>query len=108
MSLDESFPLNLFPSQVRTAILDEFDGCCPSRKEVVEIPDAHWLSTPAIGPVVLRKIRALSHKETPAPQQITDADLLRRLVFLEKEFQAIQRTVRMELSRSSTESPPCP
>jgi hypothetical protein len=104
MSLDEPFPLNLFPSQVRNAILDEYDGRCPSLKEVADIPDAHWLSTPAIGPVVLRKIRALSHNEAPAPQQMTDAELLRRLAFLQKEFQAIQRAVRLELSRSSTES----
>lgn len=59
MALDEPFPLNLFPAQVRTAILNEFDGRCPSLQEVAEISDARWLSTPAIGPVVLKKIRGL-------------------------------------------------
>jgi hypothetical protein len=103
MPLDEPFPLNLFSAQVRIAILNEFNGRCPSLQEVAEIPDDHWLATPAIGPVVLRKIRTLG-QEAPAPRQMTDAELLRRLGFLQKEFQAIQRTIRMKYSGNSARS----
>lgn len=40
MRLDEPFPLQAVPSRVRHAILQEFKGCCPSIREVAEIPDS--------------------------------------------------------------------
>jgi hypothetical protein len=103
MSLDEPFPLNLFPSRVRSAILDEFDGLHPSLQEVAAIPDAHWLSTPAIGPMVLKKIRAVGQSEAPPACAMTDADLLRRLTVLQEELTLIQRAVRTVLPRTSRE-----
>jgi hypothetical protein len=105
MPLNEPFPLKLFPSQIRTAILDEFDGRCPSVREVAEIPDARWLSTPAIGPVVLKKIRSLGQGDAPS-RQMTDAELLRRLTVLQEEFRLIQRAVRKTLPQSSREGHP--
>jgi hypothetical protein len=101
MPLDESFPLNLFPSQVRTAILDEFAGRCPSLHEVAEIPDARWLSTPGIGAAVLKKIRALGRDDASPTCGMTDAELLRQLAALQEELKLIQSTVRMGMVRRS-------
>jgi hypothetical protein len=106
MPLNEPFPLKLFPSQIRTAILDEFDGRCPSVREVAEVPDARWLSTPAIGPVVLKKMRGLGQGDAPPSRQMTDAELLRRLTVLQEEFRLIQRAVRKTLPQSSREGHP--
>lgn len=106
MAPDDPFPLNLFPAQVRAAILSEFDGRCPSLQEVAEISDARWLSTPAIGPVVLKKIRDLGQGDAAPSRLMTDAELLRRLTLLQKEVQLIQRTVRRMLPQGSRgESP---
>jgi hypothetical protein len=106
MALDESFPLNLFPAQVRTAILNEFDGRCPSLQEAAELSDVRWLSTPAIGPVVLRKIRSLCQGDAPTVRQMTDAELLKRLTVLQGELKLIQRTARAMLPHSSREGRP--
>jgi hypothetical protein len=101
MSLDEPFPLNLFPFQVRTAILDEFAGRCPSVREVAEIPDARWLATPGIGAAVLKRIRGLSQDDAPPTCRTTDTELLGRLAALQEELKLIQSTVRMGIPRSS-------
>lgn len=101
MAPDDPFPLKLFRAQVLTAILNEFDGRCPSLREVTEISDTRWLSTPAIGPTVLKKIRDLGHGDAAASRLMTDAELLRRLARLQKELQLIQRTVRRMLPQSS-------
>jgi hypothetical protein len=106
MTLDEPFPLNLFPAQVRTAIVKEFDGRCPSLQEAADISDVRWLSTPAIGPVVLRKIRGLCQGDAPTAREMTDAELLKRLTVLQEEFKLIQRAVRAMLPQSSREGRP--
>jgi len=102
MPFDEPFPLNRFPAQVRAAILSEFNGRCPSQQEVAETPDARWLSTPAIGPAVLKKIRASEQAGAPTLRQMTDAELVRRLMHLQREVDMIHRTVRIKLSRNAT------
>jgi hypothetical protein len=56
MHMDQPFPLDAGPSRVKNAILNEFKGRCPSIRDVAEIPDRYWLSTPAIGSVHLEKI----------------------------------------------------
>ena len=106
MALDESFPLNLFPEQVRTAIVNEFVGRCPNLQEAAELSDVRWLSTPAVGPVVLRKIRSLCQGDAPTARPMTDAELLKRLTVLQEEIKLIQRTVRAMLPHSSREGRP--
>jgi hypothetical protein len=102
MPLNEPFPVNHLPSRIRNAILREFDGRCPSQQEVAEISDARWLSTPDIGTGALQKIRALGQDDDPSTDAMTDAELLWRLTALQTELRLIQRSVRMQLSRSST------
>jgi hypothetical protein len=99
MPLDEPFPLELFSPRVRTVILKEFNGRCPSQQEVAEIPDARWLSTPEVGPVLLKKIRSFGQNEPPPVCQLTDAELLRRLTGLQEELKLIQANVRMRSHR---------
>lgn len=94
MPLNEPFPLDTFPPRVRAVILKEFNGRCPSQREVAEISDAHWLSTPEVGPALLKRIRALGHVKGRS-WQMTDAELLRRLASLQKELKLIQDTVRI-------------
>ncbi len=103
MTPDEPFPLEQFPSRIRAAILDEFDGRRPSQQEVADIPDAHWLATPAIGPAVLKKIRRLGRDDAPPSRPMADAELLQRLTFLQEELKLIQHAVRRVLPQRSRE-----
>ena len=104
MPVDEPFPLESVPSRVRQAILSEFKGRCPSVREVAEIPDAHWLATPAMGRKFLQMIREV----TPAPRrqadvsvrrQLTDVELLDRLESLQEELQRLQDVFRAKARR---------
>jgi hypothetical protein len=95
MPLDEPFPLDLFSPRVRTVIRNEFNGRCPTQQEVAEIPDARWLATPEIGPVLLKRIRNLGQDRRPPVGQLTNAELLRRLTDLQQDLELIRATVRM-------------
>jgi hypothetical protein len=56
---------------------------------VGEVPDTRWLSTPAINPVALKKIRDLGYGGASPSRLMADAELLRRLTVLQNEFQLI-------------------
>ena len=110
MSLDELFPLNRFSPRLQVAICSEFAGRCPSRHEVAAIPDARWLATPAIGPAILRKIRAVEACDEPLAEPVvrpmSDAELLARLAALQAELHLLQRAVRMTLPPGAREGRP--
>ena len=105
MQLDEPFPLKAIHPRVRSVLLNEFQGRWPTVREIAQISDRQWLATPGVGPTVLEQIRSIAH----APQQqddsnlpqLTDAELLDRLEFLQEEFQRIQRTLKEKISRAT-------
>ncbi len=104
MQLDENFPLEAFPSPVRAAILDEFDGRCPTVREVAYIPDNRWLATPAIGPATLERIRCLTQGRQPRERgslasHMTDAELMKRLLSLQEELRSIHKAVEAKMAR---------
>ncbi|WP_262299533.1 hypothetical protein [Microvirga sesbaniae] len=94
MSRDELFPLSHFSPRLQSVICGEFAGRCPSLGEVAAIPDARWLSTPAIGPALLRKIRAVGRCEEQPAGPLSDAELLARLAALQEELRLLQQAVR--------------
>jgi hypothetical protein len=101
MHLDEPFPLDAVPSRVRHAILQEFKGRCPSLREVAETPDSYWLSTPAIGPAFLEKIRSITDPQPtvpPSSARLSDAELLARLEWLQKELRWLHEQLQARLS----------
>ncbi|MBL0408544.1 hypothetical protein JKG68_32295 [Microvirga aerilata] len=92
MKLDDPFPLEAVSSRVRAAVLYEFQGRCPSIREMTRIPDKQWLATPGIGRTALGEIRSVADDRPSSPAasaQVTDAELLERLEFLQKELQGI-------------------
>ncbi len=56
MTLDDPFPLQLFPRSVRDAIVAEFSGRNPTIRDVLSIPERQWLTVPGIGPITLTKM----------------------------------------------------
>ena len=106
MQLDEPFPLEIVPSRVRHAMLDEFKGRRPTVGEVAQIPDAYWLATPAIGRKVLQTIRAVTHAsrpqaDPPALPRLTNAELLERLESLREELQWLHAAVKARRRKAS-------
>lgn len=79
MKAHQPFPIDRLPPRARSAILEEFDGRCPSIGEVASVPDAEWLKLPGIGPAVLmtmHRIRYQVSQGASARTRRTDAELL--------------------------------
>ena len=99
MSLDDAFPIGAVSSRTRAAILREFQGRCPSVREIAQISDKHWLATPGIGSTALGAIRSVtdgppSSTEASPPSVMTDAELLERLEFIQEELRCIYRALK--------------
>jgi hypothetical protein len=62
MQLDDLFPINECPARLRGPILTEFYGRCPTIRQVLNIPDARWLSTPGMGQVSLKRLHQLTQE----------------------------------------------
>jgi hypothetical protein len=95
MNLDDLFPLELVSPRVKNTILREFQGRCPSIREMTQISDKQWLATPGIGSTCLENIRSVTNDQQPEAAihssiEIADAELLERLEFLQQELQGIR------------------
>jgi hypothetical protein len=60
VQLDDLFPIDECSQSLRAAILAQFYGRCPTVRQVLNIPDARWLSTPGIGQVSLKRLHQLT------------------------------------------------
>ena len=105
MHLDEPFPLEAVPSQVRHAVLREFNGRCPSLREVDRVPDKHWLATPGIGPTYLETIRnianAVREQEVShaTAHSLSDPELLRRLEGLQEDLHWLECQLKARMPK---------
>jgi len=106
MGLDDPFPIEKCSGRVRGAILAEFQGRCPTIREVASISDAQWLTVPNIGPTTLEELRSminpLSNGESrPSTTGIPDGELLSRLNRLQRELNILVGEIRARLSAGS-------
>jgi hypothetical protein len=104
MPTNEPFPLELFPSSVREAILSEFKGRHPTNLQVARVSDARWLGCPRIGPTMLARMRSvargISQRGCISPvASMTDIELLGQYELLQDELEGIQARFK----ESSTE-----
>ena len=102
MRLDEPFPLEAVSSRLRNAILREFQGRCPSIREMAQISDRQWLSTPDVGQRSVEIIHDLTDAAQqqmihPSDAQLTDAELLERLEWLQKEVRWLHDVLKAEV-----------
>lgn len=103
MDLDDPFPINKCSGRIRSAILTEFKGRCPTIREVAAISDAHWLTVPNIGPTTLEELRSLAtHPQgseiRPAVSGMTNAELLSRLNRLQRELNIVTGEIRSRIA----------
>jgi len=103
MGLDDPFPIEKCSGRVRGAVLAEFQGRCPTIREVASKSDAQWLTVPNIGPTTLEEIRRFIG-EVPAEQRLQnlpimdDGELLSRLNRLQRELNMIISAIRARVS----------
>src|SRR5215203_4210169 len=95
MNLDDLFPLELVSPRVKNTILREFQGRCPSIREMTQISDKQWLATPGIGSTCLKNIRSVTadrqrEAASHSSVEMADDELLERLEFLQQELQEIR------------------
>jgi hypothetical protein len=105
MHLDDRFPLNDVPPRARKAVLAEITGPSPSVREVREISDRRWLATPEISERSLSIIHRITEPErtstdVSSPSRMTEAELLRRLCFVQRELEALERLLKVRLRRA--------
>ena len=106
MGLDDPFPIEKCSGRVRGAVLAEFQGRCPTIREVASISDAQWLTVPNIGPTTLEEIRRFIG-EAPAEQRLQnlpnmeDGELLSRLNRLQRELNLITSAIRTRMISAS-------
>jgi len=103
MGLDDPFPIEKCSGRVRGAILAEFQGRCPTIREVASISDAQWLTVPNIGPTTLEELRSMTHpvpngESRPNLTGMPDGELLSRLNRLQRELNIIVGEIRARFS----------
>ncbi len=103
MGLDDPFPIERCSGRVRGAILAEFQGRCPTVREVASISDAQWLTVPNIGPTTLEELRSMTQQapngnDKPSATTMTDGELLSRLNRLQRELNLIVGEIRTRLA----------
>jgi len=109
MGLDDPFPLEKCSGRVRGAVLAEFQGRCPTIREVASISDAQWLTVPNIGPTTLEEIRRYIG-EAPAEQRLQnlpsmdDGELLSRLNRVQRELNVIATAIRARVGSANYKS----
>lgn len=106
MGLDDPFPIEKCSGRVRGAVLAEFQGRCPTIREVASISDTQWLTVPNIGPTTLEEIRRFI-SETPVEERLQnlpameDGELLSRLNRVQRELSMIASAIRARISSAS-------
>jgi hypothetical protein len=106
MGLDDPFPIEKCSGRVRGAVLAEFQGRCPTIREVASISDTQWLTVPNIGPTTLEEIRRFISEVPNEPRlqnlpTMEDGELLSRLNRLQRELNLIASAIRGRLSSAT-------
>lgn len=106
MGLDDPFPIEKCSGRVRGAVLAEFQGRCPTIREVASISDAQWLTVPNIGPTTLEEIRKFIvdfpiDERSQAIGSMADGEILMRLNRLQRELNIIVNAIKGRITPSS-------
>jgi hypothetical protein len=111
MGLDDPFPIDKCSGRVRGAILAEFQGRCPTIREVASISDAQWLTVPNIGPTTLEELRSMTQplpngEDGAAMTHMPDHEILSRLGRLQRELNVLVGEIRTRLNMTSSRRNP--
>jgi hypothetical protein len=99
MSLDQLFPLDAVPSWLRNAILNAFQGRCPTMRAVAGISGRDWLTVPGVGPIALEMIRSVTGEQQRLQQRLSDAELLNHLERLQQELHWLEEQLKARMPK---------
>ena len=102
MNLDDAFPLNAVPWRIRTVILQEYQGRCPTMQEVAERSDKQWLAVPGVGLNALGIIRSFAvvqpvTEEASLSTNMSDDELLDRLTSIQEELRCLCKVLKAKM-----------
>ncbi|MGF9763637.1 hypothetical protein AAII07_51800 [Microvirga sp. 0TCS3.31] len=107
MNMGDTFPLFAVPGRIRTVILQEFQGRCPTVQEVAQRSDKEWLAAPGVGLSALGIIRSVTvvqpvTEEASPSTSMSDDELLNRLMSIQEELRRIRDvlTAKMDATPS--------
>jgi hypothetical protein len=111
MGLDDPFPIDKCSGRIRGAILAEFQGRCPTIREVASISDAQWLTVPNIGPTTLEELRSMTQSlpnedDGAAAAAMPDHEILSRLSRLQRELNILVGEIRTRLNANPSRRSP--
>lgn len=106
MNMGDTFPLFAVPGRIRTVILQEFQGRCPTVQEVVQRSDKQWLAVPGVGLSALGIIRSvtvvqLATEEATLSTSMSDDELLDRLTSIQEELRRIHDVLTAKIEATS-------
>jgi hypothetical protein len=95
----DPFPIEKLPPRIKSAVLNEFKGRCPTVLEVVSTPDSHWLTVPNMGPTSLAQLRSMTRgmrrkAGIPTLSALSDFDLLSHTRHLEKQLSQLRNELK--------------
>jgi len=106
MQQDHSFPLDRCSKRLRTVIINEFQGRCPTVNEVSSIPAKDWLAAPGMGPTLLSELDNLTQTQPSEPRDtltnLSDDELLNLLEALQREMDNLRRDAQRLISSRPT------
>lgn len=102
MDTGDTFPLFAVPSRIRTVILQEFQGRCPTVQEVAQRSDKQWLAVPGVGLSALGIIRSVTvvqpvNEEASLSTSMSDDEMLDRLMSIQEELRRIHDVLKAKL-----------
>ena len=102
MNMGDTFPLFAVPGRIRTVILQEFQGRCPTVQEIAQRSDKEWLAVPGVGLSALKIIRSVTvvqpvNEEASLSTSMSDDEMLDRLMSIQEELRRIHDVLKAKL-----------
>jgi hypothetical protein len=101
----DPFPIERCSHRLRTALLAQFDGRCPTVHEILSIPHRKWLTLPGIGRTLLLELDNVIQSEDVRIEggrfeTFDDAEFLARLDRLQRDLKRLRHDVQVLISKA--------
>ena len=105
MQPSDPFPLERCSRRLRTALLAQFDGRCPTVHEILSISHRKWLTLPGIGRTLLLELENVIQSEDVrieggSFETFDDAEFLARLDRLQRDLKRLRHDVQVLISKA--------
>jgi hypothetical protein len=100
------FPIERCSSRLKTAVLDEFQGRCPTLQEIISISQRRWLTVPGIGYTLLTELDSIIQScgvgtEEDTQKLSDDTEFLARLERMKRDLIRLKPDIELLMSKRS-------